>query len=168
MPETAPHSESPSEALPEIPAEALETVGRSALRTVPWGSLALAALAVLLSLTSGLVGALLALQLRPSPPPPLRIAIVDTTRIAEAVGEASQRDAGLVQRFPARFDELIRQLQEAEPNRLFLVREAVVGSAAEDITPLILQDLREPPHAPALPSFPPGPKSSPGSRSHGP
>ncbi len=161
-----------ADSAPHVPSPPERAASEKKHSSVPgdarWGTWALAAVTLLLLLSSGLVGALLALRLQPSTPP-LRIAIVDTTKIAEAVAEASQHDAGLVGRFPQRFDALIRQLQEAEPQRLFLVREAVIGTGWEDITPLILQDLREQaPLTPSLPSAaPPASKGSSG-RPHAP
>ncbi len=105
------------------------------------GTLAIGLLVLVLSLASGAVGALLVLTLRPATPP-ARIAVLDTTRIAEALAQQAGREDGLVAHFPRRFDELVRELQETDPTRLILVREAVVGSATEDLTPLFLQELQ--------------------------
>jgi hypothetical protein len=111
---------------------------------------------LLLALASGAVGALLVLTLRPATPP-VRIAVLDTTRIAEALAQHSGREDGVVHRFPERFDRLVRELQEADPMRLILVREAVVGSGPEDLTPLFLQEL-------ARDARTPGPAGSPHDR----
>ncbi len=151
------------EAAPRTHPDAHEGFTRSALLETRWSALVLTAVAVLLLLSSALVGALLALRLQPSPAS-LRIAVVDTPKIAEAVADASQHDAGLVQRWPAHFDEFIRQMQDAEPNRLLLVREAVIGTGWEDVTPLLLQELQKQP-GPALPLIP-TPKGSAEGRSH--
>ncbi len=130
----------PAEALPPEIAPGLsapEAAGR-APRNGP-GMLMIALLVLLLALASGAVGALLVLTLRPATPP-VRIAVLDTTRIAEALAQHSGREDGVVH-FPERFDRLVRELQEADPMRLILVREAVVGSGWEDLTPLFLQEL---------------------------
>ena len=105
------------------------------------GPLILAVMALLLSGVSGVLGACTVLYLRPLPAIP-RLAVLDTTKIAEAVAEAATRDDGIVQRFPRRFEVLIRQLQAADPDRVILVREAVVGSDLDDLTPLVLQEVR--------------------------
>jgi len=168
MPET-PQTSQPA---PEAPRGSSSAAHEEPRRFVPgearWSAWALIAVGVLLALSSGLVGGLLALRLQPTTPP-LRIAVVDTTKIAEAVAEAAQHDAGVLQRFPRHFDEVIRQMQEAEPHRVFLVREAVIGTAGEDVTPLVLQDLRDQ-ATPAPPVPSPGPATPQGDprRPHGP
>ena len=105
------------------------------------GTLVLAMMALLLAGASGALGAFTMLYFRPLPAVP-RLAVLDTTKIAEAVAEAAMRDEGIVQRFPRRFEEIIRQLQAADPDRVILVREAVVGSDLDDLTPLVLQEVR--------------------------
>ena len=103
--------------------------------------LLLAMLIILLVLVSGVAGALTVLRFRPALPMP-HFAVIDTTKIAEAVAEAAKRDEGIVQRFPRRFDQMIRQFQEADPDRVILVREAVVGNDLDDLTPVVLQEIR--------------------------
>jgi hypothetical protein len=120
------------------------------------GTLTIALLVLLLALASGAVGALLVLTLRPAIPP-VRVAVLDTTRIAEALAQHSGREDGVVRRFPERFDRLVRELQETDPMRLILVREAVVGSGSEDLTPLFLHEL-------APDARTPGPARSPRDR----
>lgn len=105
------------------------------------GLLALAVMCLLLSGVSGLLGAFTVLYVRPLPAAP-RLAVLDTTKIAEAVAEAAMRDEGIVQRFPRRFEDIIQKLQAADPDRVILVREAVVGSDLDDLTPLVLQEVR--------------------------
>ena len=105
------------------------------------GPLVLVLMLVLLSAFSGIVGAFTVLHFRPVPAVP-HIAVLDTTKITEAVAEAAKRDESIVQRFPQRFDQIIRQLQDADPDRVILVREAVVGSEVDDLTPAVLQEIR--------------------------
>ena len=168
MPDTPQTLEPASEARQDARTAAHEGPRRFVPREARWTAWALAAAGVLLALCSGLMGGLLALRLQPTTPP-LRIAVVDTTKIAEALAEAAQHDTGVLQRFPRHFDEVIRQLQDTDPYRVFLVREAVIGTAGEDVTPLILQDLHEQATpAPAAPSLAPTtPKGAP-RRTHGP
>lgn len=113
--------------------------------------LSLALLLVLLACVSGAVGALLTLHFHPAPPP-LRVAVIDTTKLAEAVAQAAARDPGIAASFPHRFDQAVHQLQEADPHRLLLVREAVLGPQMDDLTPEFLQLL---PSEPAVSSPPP-------------
>jgi hypothetical protein len=103
--------------------------------------LTLALVALLLALVSGAVGALAVLHFHPTPAVP-HFAVIDTTKIAEAVAEAAKRDEGIIHRFPQRFDQMIHQLQEADPDRVILVREAVVGNDLDDLTPVFLQEIR--------------------------
>jgi hypothetical protein len=98
-------------------------------------------LAILLCLASGAVGGLLILALQARPAPGPRFAVIDTSKILEAVAEASKRDDGLTRRWPERFDLLVEKLQAEDPDRLILVREAVVSKELEDVTPVFLRDL---------------------------
>ncbi len=134
----APAETLPPEIAPGLPAP--EAAGRAPRVPNGPGTLTIALLVLLLALASGAVGALLVLTLRPVTAP-VRVAVLDTTRIAEALAQHSGREDGAVHRFPERFDRLVRELQDADPMRLILVREAVVGSEAEDLTPLFLQEL---------------------------
>ena len=104
------------------------------------GMLALALMMLLLAAISGGVGGLAVLHFRPAQTGP-HIAVLDTTKITEAIADATKRDEGIVQRFPQRFDQIIRQLQEADPDRVILLREAVVGSDVDDLTPMVLQEI---------------------------
>ena len=103
--------------------------------------LLLAILVILLALVSGVAGALTMLHFRPALPMP-HFAVIDTTKIAEAVADAAKRDEGIIHRFPQRFDQMIQQLQDADPDRVILVREAVVGNDLDDLTPVFLQEIR--------------------------
>ena len=103
--------------------------------------LTLALVTLLLALVSGAVGALAVLHFHATPAVP-HFAVIDMTKIAEAVADAAKRDEGIVQRFPQRFDQMIRQFQEADPDRVILVREAIVGNDLDDLTPVFLQEIR--------------------------
>jgi hypothetical protein len=80
-------------------------------------------------------------------------------RIAEAAAEAAARDPRGASTFPDRFDRIVRHLQAAEPHRVLLVREAVLGNEVEDLTPIFLQLFRE--DAPPSPLAPRVPTDAP-------
>ena len=137
---TDPGTTAPDQTPPtETPASTRSLPRQTALRGP--GPLVVVLMLVLLSAFSGIVGAFTVLHFRPVPAVP-HIAVLDTTKIAEAVAEAAKRDEGIVQRFPQRFDQIILQLQDADPDRVILVREAVVGSEVDDLTPAVLHEIR--------------------------
>jgi hypothetical protein len=109
----------------------------------------LAGLALLLAVGSGAIGAALVLGLRPDPPAPLRVAVIDIGRVGRAFTESAGREPRGAAAFPERFDHAVRQLQIAEPIRLLLVKEAVVGTDYEDLTEALLTLLRTNRAAPA-------------------
>ena len=109
----------------------------------------LAGLALLLAVGSGAIGAALVLALRPDPPAPLRVAVIDIGRVGRAFTESAGREPRGAAAFPERFDRAVRQLQTAEPARLLLLKEAVVGTDSEDLTEALLTLLRTNRAAPA-------------------
>ncbi len=112
-------------------------------------------LLILLSLASGATGALLVLWFQP-PPPPLRIAVIDMTRVTQAAATGAQ-DATTAAGFPGQFDRALQRLQEEDPGRLLLVREAVLSGQVEDVTPLLLTLLPRASGAPPARPAPRGP-----------
>ncbi len=93
-------------------------------------------LLILLSLVSGATGAVLVLWFHP-PEPPLRIAVIDMARVTQAAAGGAQ-DAATAAAFPAQFDQALQRLQQEDPGRLLLVREAVLSGQVEDATPILL------------------------------
>ncbi len=111
-------------------------------------------LLILLSLVSGATGALLVLWFHP-PGPSLRIAVIDMARVTQAAAAGAQ-NATAAAGFPARFDQALQRLQQEDPGRLLLVREAVLSGEVEDVTPALLTFL---PRASGAPPARPAPRS---------
>jgi hypothetical protein len=102
----------------------------------------IAGLALVLAVGSGAIGAALVLWLHPDPPAPLRVAVIDIGRVSRAFTESAGREPRGAAAFPEHFDRAVRQLQTAEPTRLLLLKEAVVGTDSEDLTDALLTLLR--------------------------
>ena len=138
----------PAHPAPALPSVANPRAPEAAPLPAPaWalpGGFQIAFLVVLLALASGGVGALVTLSSR-APVSPFRVAVIDMARISAAVAEAAARDPRVASTFSDRFDQIVRQLHEAEPHRILLVREAVLGNDIEDLTPIVLHLLREDP-----------------------
>jgi len=81
-------------------------------------------LVVGLSLASGAVGALFNSQLFP-PPPPVKIGMISLTRLTRAIVDTEPATSAS---FATRFDAAAKQLVDAEPGLVLLVREAVIDT----------------------------------------
>ncbi len=92
-------------------------------------------LAVVLSILSGAAGALLTLYLRPQALP-LRISVIDVTKLAQAA-KSSGADP-VATGFTSRIQYAIGQLQQSDPTRVILIKEAVISNNAEDLTDTLL------------------------------
>lgn len=115
------------------PPEAPRRVTRSGPRIIIDSGILI--LAAVLAIVSGAAGALLTLYVRPQTPPP-RFAVIDVTRLAQAA--KSTGGDSWATNFPARLEYAIGQLQQSDPNRVLLVKEAVIGNSAEDLTDMLL------------------------------
>jgi hypothetical protein len=101
-------------------------------------TLQLLTLLTLLCLGSGAIGAMLIVRLFP-PPPPLRISVVDVTRLSKVfLNSASAKDPGWTASLPIRLEYALAALQQANPDRIFLIKEAVVSGQTDDLTDAIL------------------------------
>ncbi len=109
-----------------------------------WFALQVGALALFLMLASGGVGAFLVHSWGPAPAlPRLRIAVLDMARVMDDFAGGALKQPGSTAGFDARFDRAVRRLQESEPGRLILVKEAVIAADGyEDLTAEVLQLIR--------------------------
>jgi hypothetical protein len=89
----------------------------------------------ILSIAGGIAGALLVAYLRPQPAP-TRIAVVDITRLTHAAKSSGQDP--WTTGFTDRLNQAIATLQQGDPDRVLLIKEAVVGNSAEDLTDTLL------------------------------
>lgn len=108
-----------------------------AVRLDPWTQLVV--LMFLVALLAGGLGGLLATRWLRHGEAPLRVGVINFTRLTQAVAAAGLNDPRAGVAFGPRFEAAIQQLVEADPDRLLLVREAVVaGGHIEDLTDALL------------------------------
>lgn len=123
---------------PPLPAPAPHPPSQRRRQIFQADTLQLLALLALLCLGSGAIGAMLIVRLFP-PPPPLRISVVDVTRLSKVfLDSASAKDPAWTASLPIRLEYALAALQQANPDRIFLIKEAVVSGQTDDLTDAIL------------------------------
>ena len=136
---TGPSPTSPPSPTAAAPAPAAPSAWRRVRQWAGTPDTQLVALALLAAVLAGLLGGVLSARLLRHPEPPLRVGVINLTRLTQAVATHGLSDPAAGATFGARFDAAVKQLLAADPDRLLLVKEAVVGGGRiEDLTDAIL------------------------------
>jgi hypothetical protein len=99
------------------------------------------ALAIILAIASGVIGALTVLHFR-TDTPETRFAVIDMQQISQAITETFGRDPKALEDFTVRFETALRDFEADNPSRVLLVKEAVLTGDVEDATPALFALLK--------------------------